>query len=66
MSSGLQFASQENGNNHEEGNERLDLLNIADLTADNLSLPADTFLRAAISMKNQVNLNDDDLVVVLL
>lgn len=55
MSSGLEFASQERGtNNHEEGNERFDLLNITDLTANTLSLPAETFLKAAISLKNQV------------
>lgn len=55
MSSGLEFASQERGNNHEEGNERFDLLNMTtDLTANTLSLPAETFLKAAISLKNQV------------
>lgn len=38
-------------NNHDE---RLHLLNTIDLTASNLSLPSDTFLKAAISLKDQV------------
>ncbi|XP_059640379.1 lanC-like protein GCL1 [Cornus florida] len=51
MSSVMKFSSQEGG--HEEGNERLDLLHVSDPTVKNLSLPSDTFLKAAISLKNQ-------------
>ncbi|KAK6923364.1 Lanthionine synthetase C-like [Dillenia turbinata] len=57
MSSVVEFAAASaSPDNHEEGNERLDLFESADPTAMNLSLslPADTFLRAAISLKDQV------------
>ncbi|KAL2504547.1 LanC-like protein GCL1 [Abeliophyllum distichum] len=55
-SSVVKFASQESNNsNHEEGNHELfDKLHIGDPTAPNLSLPADTFVKAAISLKDQV------------
>ncbi|KAL3527616.1 hypothetical protein ACH5RR_012272 [Cinchona calisaya] len=54
-SSIIKYAAQEsNTNSHEDGNELLDFLHGSDLTAPNLSLPAETFLKAAISLKNQV------------
>ncbi|KAL2504541.1 LanC-like protein GCL1 [Abeliophyllum distichum] len=55
-SSVVKFASQESNNsNHEEGNHELfDKLHLGDPTAPNLSLPADTFVKAAISLKDQV------------
>ncbi|KAI9164786.1 hypothetical protein LWI28_002047 [Acer negundo] len=58
MSSAVEFASQEN-HNEENNNERLDLLllknNNMDPTATiNISLTTHTFLRAAISLKDQV------------
>ncbi|KAI8540833.1 hypothetical protein RHMOL_Rhmol08G0015500 [Rhododendron molle] len=53
MSSVVGFASQES-NGHEDGNERFDLHQIPDTTVTNLSLPVETFLRAAISLKDQV------------
>ncbi|CAI9777647.1 unnamed protein product [Fraxinus pennsylvanica] len=44
-----------NNTNHEEGNpEQFDMLHTGDPTATNLSLPAVTFLKAAISLKDQV------------
>ncbi|XAR73432.1 hypothetical protein NMG60_11007397 [Bertholletia excelsa] len=51
MSSVVRFASQKGGG-HEDGNERLDLLQTPDPTV--LSLPEETFLRAAMSLKDQV------------
>lgn len=54
-SSVVKFASQEPNNSHEDNNERIDLLHGSDLTAPNLSLPAETFLRAAISLKDKVH-----------
>ncbi|KAL7230658.1 hypothetical protein ACSBR2_009019 [Camellia fascicularis] len=54
MSSVVGFASQES-NSSEDGNERLDLLKIPDPTVTNLlSLPIQAFLKAAISLKDQV------------
>ncbi|CAK9185527.1 unnamed protein product, partial [Ilex paraguariensis] len=52
MSSVVEFASKESSD-HEDGNERLDLLHTTNPTAANLSLPAETFLKAAISVKDQ-------------
>ncbi|OMO73066.1 Lanthionine synthetase C-like protein [Corchorus olitorius] len=55
MPSVLEFAASKES--HEEGtgnNERLDHLLNLDPTVSNLSLPADTFLQAAIALKNQV------------
>ncbi|GFY80233.1 GCR2-like 1 [Actinidia rufa] len=53
MSSVVQFTSQES-NGNEEVNERLDSLQIYDPTVTILSLPVETFLRAAVSLKDQV------------
>ncbi|KAH7851958.1 hypothetical protein Vadar_018861 [Vaccinium darrowii] len=53
MSSVLGFASQES-NGHDDGTERIDLLQNPDLTVTNLSLPVETFLGAAVSLKDQV------------
>lgn len=58
-SSVVQFASQENNSNssnhqHEDGNERLDSDHHNHPTAHNISLPSETFLQAAISLKDQV------------
>ncbi|KAL7255013.1 hypothetical protein ACSBR1_009219 [Camellia fascicularis] len=54
MSSVVGFTSQES-NSSEDGNERLDLLKIPDPTVTNLlSLPIQAFLKAAISLKDQV------------
>lgn len=56
MSSVMELtASQES---HEEGiNERLDhFLNMDPTLSNNLSLSADTFLKAAMALKNQVRL----------
>lgn len=58
MSSVVGFASQES-NGHEDGNERFDLHQIPDTTVTNLSLPVETFLRAAISLKDQVRIKLD-------
>ncbi|CAI9767467.1 unnamed protein product [Fraxinus pennsylvanica] len=52
-SSVVKFASQDS--NHEEGNQELfDMIHTGDPTAPNISLPAETFLKAAISLKDQV------------
>ncbi|KAF8411424.1 hypothetical protein HHK36_003973 [Tetracentron sinense] len=51
MSSVVELASQEI---QEDGDERLDSFHKADPTIISLSLPTDTFFRAAISLKNQV------------
>lgn len=52
----VKYASQDNSSNnsHEDGKERIDLLHGSDLTGPSLSLPAETFLRAAISLKDEV------------
>lgn len=57
--SSVGFASQDSHNTHEDNNnECLDLLrinNIMDPTATiNMSLPTETFLKAALSLKDQV------------
>ncbi|KAI3462090.1 hypothetical protein Pfo_018753 [Paulownia fortunei] len=47
--------SKNSNNSHEDGNERFDFLRTGgDPTARNLSLPAETFLKAAISLKDLV------------
>lgn len=55
-SSMVKYASRDNSssNSHEDGEERIDLLRGSDLTGPSLSLPAETFLRAAISLKDEV------------
>lgn len=57
-SSMLQYASQESGdkkNSGKNGDEQLELLRSGcELTASDLSLEADSFLKAAISLKDQV------------
>ncbi|KAK3002414.1 hypothetical protein RJ639_021275 [Escallonia herrerae] len=54
-SQGNNGSSNNNNNSHEEGNERRDLLRQTDPAAGkDLSLPAETFLRAAVSLKDQV------------
>ncbi|KAL7143951.1 hypothetical protein ABFS83_08G225900 [Erythranthe nasuta] len=51
---GVEYASEES-NRHEDVDQWLQLLRTScDPTATNLSLPADAFLRAAISLKDQV------------
>lgn len=51
----LEYTSQESNNSREDGDEWFDLLQAGcDPTASNLSLPIDAFLRAAISLKDQV------------
>lgn len=52
----LGFASQES-NGHDDGTERIDLLQNPDLTVTNLSLPVETFLGAAVSLKDQVRVS---------
>lgn len=51
MSSAVEFASQEN---RDETSDRLELIQNTDLMATNLSLPTETFLRAAVSLKDRV------------
>ncbi|XP_042493035.1 lanC-like protein GCL1 [Macadamia integrifolia] len=51
MSSVVRIPSKES---HEDCNERLDQNHMADLTAMNVSLPAENFFQAAISLKDQV------------
>ena len=53
-SSIVKYASQETNSTHEDNKERIDLLHGSDLTAPNLSLPAETLLQAAISLKDKV------------
>ncbi|KAL3524812.1 hypothetical protein ACH5RR_013184 [Cinchona calisaya] len=53
-SSIVKYASRDTNNNHEDDNERIDLVDGSDLTTPNLSLPAQTFLQAAISLKDKV------------
>lgn len=53
-SSVVKYASQDTNNGHEDGNERLDLLIKSDPMAPSLSLPSETFLKAAISLKDEV------------
>ncbi|KAI3451183.1 hypothetical protein Pfo_007848 [Paulownia fortunei] len=53
----VEYASQESNNNsnHEDGDQWYELLHAGcDPTASKLSLPVDAFLRAAISLKDQV------------
>ncbi|KAL0350093.1 UNVERIFIED_CONTAM: LanC-like protein GCL1 [Sesamum radiatum] len=52
----VEYASQESNNNsHEDGDKCFDLLRAGcDLTGSSLSLPVDAFLRAAVSLKDQV------------
>ncbi|KAA8546777.1 hypothetical protein F0562_003206 [Nyssa sinensis] len=54
MSSMVQIGSTSQDNDHEEINERLDFLHISDPTVTNLSLSPEIFLKAAISLKDQV------------
>ncbi|XP_052194977.1 lanC-like protein GCL1 [Diospyros lotus] len=54
MSSVVQFASQESNSTREDGNERFDLLRLPRPAVTNLSLPAEAFLKAAVSIKDQV------------
>lgn len=58
MSSAVEFASQESHSHEENNNERLDfnhlILQMNPTASSNLSLPKDTFLKAAISLKDQV------------
>eukprot|EP00261_Vitis_vinifera_P003646 XP_002268951.3 PREDICTED: lanC-like protein GCL1 [Vitis vinifera] len=51
MSSAVKLPSQES---HDESNEWLDSFQKPDPTAANLSLPTETFLKAAMSLKDQV------------
>ncbi|KAJ9670161.1 hypothetical protein PVL29_026606 [Vitis rotundifolia] len=51
MSSAVKLPSQES---HDESNEWLDSFEKPDPTAANLSLPTETFLKAAMSLKDQV------------
>lgn len=51
MSSAVKMPSQES---HDESNEWLDSFQKPDPTAANLSLPTETFLKAAMSLKDQV------------
>lgn len=57
-SSVVKYAASQDPNNNtdgnKDGNERLDLPHGSDPTAPTLSLPAETFLRAAVSLKDQV------------
>ncbi|XP_027075150.1 lanC-like protein GCL1 [Coffea arabica] len=53
-SSIVKYASQETNSTHEDNKERIDLPHGSDLTAPNLSLPAETLLQAAISLKDKV------------
>ncbi|XP_065874875.1 lanC-like protein GCL1 [Euphorbia lathyris] len=52
MSSAVQFTSQDS--HDDSDNERLDFIRQIDPVPDNLSLPDEIFLRAAISLKDQV------------
>lgn len=53
MSPVMELSSSQDG--HEDGNnERLDMIYNMDLSAPSLSLPTGTFLKAAVSLKDQV------------
>ncbi|KAJ9177554.1 hypothetical protein P3X46_012761 [Hevea brasiliensis] len=54
MSPAVEFASQESHEDGDNNNERLDFILHMDLTAANFSLPNESFLKAAISLKDQV------------
>ena len=53
MSSAVQLTSSQDSHD-ESSNERLDLIRQMDPTAGNLSLSDEIFLKAAVSLKNQV------------
>lgn len=56
-SSMVKYVSQDttNNNGHEDGNERLDLIHGSDpMASSTLLLPSETFLKAAVSLKDQV------------
>ncbi|KAF2283948.1 hypothetical protein GH714_017522 [Hevea brasiliensis] len=60
MSPAVEFASQESHEDDDNNNnERLDFILHMDLTAANFSLPNESFLKAAISLKDQVCGGDD-------
>lgn len=51
----VKYVSQDTNNGHEDGNERLDLQHGSDpMASSTLLLPSETFLKAAISLKDQV------------
>lgn len=54
MSSVMEFASQETHENSDDQHLDFDFILHMDLTAANLSLPNETVLRAAISLKDKV------------
>ncbi|KDP29724.1 hypothetical protein JCGZ_18659 [Jatropha curcas] len=56
MSSAIEYTSQDSHSHEDNNNERLDLNLILQMkpSASNLWLPKETFLRAAISLKNKV------------
>lgn len=56
-SSVMEYAASNNSNNcHQDENEQFDFLRTGgDLTCREPSLPAETFLKTAISLKDQVN-----------
>ncbi|KAF5749778.1 GCR2-like 1 [Tripterygium wilfordii] len=54
MSNVVGLTSSQESTREGEGDERLDLIDGMDLTAPNLTLPSETLLRAAVSLKDQV------------
>lgn len=54
-SSVVQFAASQNNNSSDDGNERLDSDHNHHPTAHNVSLHSQTFLQAAITLKDQVS-----------